>query len=99
MDFPYASREPSLGNAGVESRIWNLKNICVFGQGLRLTCVWCCYSCVFGYVGERCQHRDLKWELRHAGQGRQRQVAAVAVGVAVLVLLLLLGLGGAHCYR
>nr|XP_025873398.1 pro-epidermal growth factor isoform X1 [Vulpes vulpes] len=56
-------------------------------------------NCVFGYVGERCQHRDLKWELRHAGQGRQRQVAAVAVGVAVLVLLLLLGLGGAHCYR
>lgn len=60
----------------------------------------CCYSCVFGYVGERCQHRDLTWELRHAGQGRQRQVTVVAVCVVGLVLLLLLlGLWGAHCYR
>nr|XP_060511809.1 pro-epidermal growth factor [Panthera onca] len=56
-------------------------------------------NCVFGYVGERCQHRDLKWELRHAGQGRQRQVTVVAVCVVALVLLLLLGLWGAHCYR
>ncbi|XP_032256897.1 pro-epidermal growth factor [Phoca vitulina] len=56
-------------------------------------------NCVFGYVGERCQHRDLKWELRHVGQGRQQQVTVVAVGVVGLVLLLLLGLWGAHCYR
>ncbi|XP_045326384.1 pro-epidermal growth factor isoform X2 [Leopardus geoffroyi] len=56
-------------------------------------------NCVFGYVGERCQHRDLKWELRHAGQGRQRQVTVVAVCVVALLLLLLLGLWGAHCYR
>uniref|UniRef100_A0A7N5J8N9 Pro-epidermal growth factor n=1 Tax=Ailuropoda melanoleuca TaxID=9646 RepID=A0A7N5J8N9_AILME len=57
-------------------------------------------NCVFGYVGERCQHRDLTWELRHAGQGRQRQITVVAVCVVGLVLLLLLlGLWGAHCYR
>uniref|UniRef100_A0A452QAV5 Pro-epidermal growth factor n=1 Tax=Ursus americanus TaxID=9643 RepID=A0A452QAV5_URSAM len=56
-------------------------------------------NCVFGYVGERCQHRDLTWELRHAGQGRQWQVTVVAVCVVGLVLLLLLGLWGAHCYR
>lgn len=60
----------------------------------------CCHSCVVGYVGERCQHRDLKWwELRHAGHGRQRNVTVVAVCVVVLVLLLLLGLWGAHYYR
>ncbi|XP_012909439.2 pro-epidermal growth factor [Mustela putorius furo] len=56
-------------------------------------------NCVFGYVGERCQHRDLRWELRHAGQGRQRQITVVAVCVVGLFLLLLLGLWGAHCYR
>lgn len=57
-------------------------------------------NCVFGYVGERCQHRDLKWwELRHAGLGRQWNVTVVAVCVVVLVLLLLLGLWGAHYYR
>uniref|UniRef100_A0A673T825 Pro-epidermal growth factor n=1 Tax=Suricata suricatta TaxID=37032 RepID=A0A673T825_SURSU len=56
-------------------------------------------NCIFGYVGERCQHRDLKWELRHAGQGRQRQVTVVAVCVVALVLLLLLGLWGGHFYR
>ncbi|XP_047654803.1 pro-epidermal growth factor isoform X3 [Phacochoerus africanus] len=57
-------------------------------------------NCVFGYVGERCQHRDLKWwELRHTGLGRQRNVTVVAVCVVVLVLLLLLGLWGAHYYR
>uniref|UniRef100_A0A8C0D4D8 Pro-epidermal growth factor n=1 Tax=Balaenoptera musculus TaxID=9771 RepID=A0A8C0D4D8_BALMU len=57
-------------------------------------------NCVVGYVGERCQHRDLKWwELRHAGRGRQRSTTAVAVCVVVLVLLLLLGLCGAQRYR
>ncbi|XP_036199135.1 pro-epidermal growth factor [Myotis myotis] len=57
-------------------------------------------NCVVGYVGERCQHRDLKWwELRHAGRGRQRSITVVAVCVVVLVLLLLLGLWGAHYYR
>ncbi|XP_004476224.2 pro-epidermal growth factor isoform X2 [Dasypus novemcinctus] len=55
-------------------------------------------NCLVGYVGERCQHRDL-WELRRAGQERQRNLTAVAVGVVVLVLLLLLGLWGAHSYR
>nr|XP_030720188.1 pro-epidermal growth factor isoform X5 [Globicephala melas] len=57
-------------------------------------------NCVVGYVGERCQHRDLKWwELRHAGQGRQRSVTAVAACVVVLLLLLLLGLCGVQKYR
>ncbi|XP_006755296.1 PREDICTED: pro-epidermal growth factor [Myotis davidii] len=57
-------------------------------------------NCVVGYVGERCQHRDLKWwELRHAGRGRQRSITVVAVCVVVLVLLLLLGLWGAHYHR
>ncbi|XP_012621647.3 pro-epidermal growth factor [Microcebus murinus] len=55
-------------------------------------------NCVVGFVGERCQHRDLKWELRHAGLG-QRSVAAVAACAGALVLLLLLGLWGARCYR
>ncbi|XP_053421883.1 pro-epidermal growth factor [Nycticebus coucang] len=57
-------------------------------------------NCVVGYVGERCQHRDLKWwELRHAGLEQQRNVTVVAVCVVALVLLLLLGLWGAHYYR
>ncbi|XP_057562221.1 pro-epidermal growth factor isoform X2 [Hippopotamus amphibius kiboko] len=57
-------------------------------------------NCVVGYVGERCQHRDLKWwELRHAGHGRQRSITAVAVCGVVLALLLLLGLWRAHYYR
>lgn len=57
-------------------------------------------NCVVGYVGERCQHRDLKWwELRHAGHGRPRTVTVAAVCVVLLVLLLLLGLWGAHYYR
>ncbi|XP_012665796.1 pro-epidermal growth factor [Otolemur garnettii] len=57
-------------------------------------------NCVVGFVGERCQHRDLKWwELRHAGLGQQRNVTVVAVCVVALVLLLLLGLWGAHYYR
>ncbi|KAM8804241.1 pro-epidermal growth factor isoform 1-T1 [Rhynchonycteris naso] len=57
-------------------------------------------NCVVGYVGERCQHRDLKWwELRHAGHERQRNITVVAVCVVALVLLLLLGLWVAHYYR
>uniref|UniRef100_A0A671E0U1 Pro-epidermal growth factor n=1 Tax=Rhinolophus ferrumequinum TaxID=59479 RepID=A0A671E0U1_RHIFE len=57
-------------------------------------------NCVVGYVGERCQHRDLKWwELRHAGHGRQWNITVVAVCLVGLVLLLLLGLWGAHYYR
>uniref|UniRef100_A0A2K6FKY5 Pro-epidermal growth factor n=1 Tax=Propithecus coquereli TaxID=379532 RepID=A0A2K6FKY5_PROCO len=56
-------------------------------------------NCVVGFVGERCQHRDLKWELRHAGLGRQWNVTVAAVCVVALVLLLLLGLWGARYYR
>nr|XP_018881634.2 pro-epidermal growth factor isoform X2 [Gorilla gorilla gorilla] len=57
-------------------------------------------NCVVGYIGERCQYRDLKWwELRHAGHGQQQKVIVVAVCVVVLVVLLLLSLWGAHYYR
>ncbi|XP_013360879.1 PREDICTED: pro-epidermal growth factor isoform X2 [Chinchilla lanigera] len=57
-------------------------------------------KCVIGYVGERCQHRDLRWwELRHAGHGQQRDITVAAVCVVALVLLLVLGLWGAHYYR
>ncbi|XP_036264937.1 pro-epidermal growth factor isoform X1 [Pipistrellus kuhlii] len=57
-------------------------------------------NCVVGFVGERCQHRDLRWwELRHAGRGRQRDVAVLAVCAVLLLLLLLLGLWGARYYR
>ncbi|XP_051021530.1 pro-epidermal growth factor [Acomys russatus] len=57
-------------------------------------------NCVVGYVGERCQHRDLRWwELRHAGHGQERDITVVAVCVVALVLLLLLGIWGAHYYR
>ncbi|XP_021102286.1 pro-epidermal growth factor isoform X2 [Heterocephalus glaber] len=57
-------------------------------------------NCVIGYVGERCQHRDLRWwELRHAGHGQHRDVTVAAICVVALVLLLLLGLWGARCYR
>ncbi|XP_021500661.1 pro-epidermal growth factor [Meriones unguiculatus] len=57
-------------------------------------------NCVVGYVGERCQHRDLRWwELRHAGHGQGRDITAVAVCVAALVLLLLLGIWGTYHYR
>ncbi|KAI4026658.1 epidermal growth factor [Homo sapiens] len=57
-------------------------------------------NCVVGYIGERCQYRDLKWwELRHAGHGQQQKVIVVAVCVVVLVMLLLLSLWGAHYYR
>ncbi|KAM6147989.1 pro-epidermal growth factor [Erethizon dorsatum] len=57
-------------------------------------------NCVIGYIGERCQHRDLRWwELRHAGHGQQRDITVAAVCVVALVLLLLLGLWGVHYYR
>ncbi|XP_013006059.1 pro-epidermal growth factor isoform X1 [Cavia porcellus] len=56
-------------------------------------------NCVIGYVGERCEHQDLKWELRHAGHRQQQDVAVAATGVVALVLLLLLGMWGAHRYR
>lgn len=59
----------------------------------------CPHSCVIGYVGERCEHQDLKWELRHAGHRQQQDVAVAATGVVALVLLLLLGMWGAHRYR
>ncbi|KAM5255846.1 LOW QUALITY PROTEIN: pro-epidermal growth factor [Ctenodactylus gundi] len=57
-------------------------------------------NCVVGFLGERCQHKDLKWELRHAGHGQQWDVTVVvAVCVVALVLVLLLGLWGTHYYR
>ncbi|XP_036046631.1 pro-epidermal growth factor isoform X5 [Onychomys torridus] len=57
-------------------------------------------NCIVGYVGERCQHRDLRWwELRHAGHGQERDIAALTVGVIALVLLLLLGIWGTYYYR
>ncbi|XP_052035224.1 pro-epidermal growth factor [Apodemus sylvaticus] len=57
-------------------------------------------NCVVGYVGERCQHRDLRWwELRHAGHRQKRYITVVAVCVVALVLLLLLGTWGAYYYR
>ncbi|KAL1772528.1 pro-epidermal growth factor isoform X1 [Sigmodon hispidus] len=57
-------------------------------------------NCIVGYVGERCQHRDLRWwELRHAGQGQEPDITVVAVCVVALVLLLLLGIWGAYYYR
>lgn len=57
-------------------------------------------NCVVGYVGERCQHRDLRWwELRHAGYRQKRDITVVAVCVVALVLLLLLGTWGAYHYR
>lgn len=81
----------------------SVKNRSVAARGFQLTpvCVCVCrHSCVVGFVGERCQHRDLRWwELRHAGRGRQRDVAVAAVCVVLLALLLLLGLWGAHYHR
>ncbi|KAM4834100.1 pro-epidermal growth factor [Thomomys bottae] len=56
-------------------------------------------NCVVGYIGERCQHRDLQWELRHASHGQQRDITVAAVCVVVLVLLLAVGLWGARLYR
>ncbi|CAH6789072.1 Egf [Phodopus roborovskii] len=57
-------------------------------------------NCIVGYVGERCQHRDLRWwELRHAGHGQERDITVVAVCVIALVLLLLLGTWGVYHYR
>lgn len=57
-------------------------------------------NCVVGYVGERCQHRDLRWwELRHAGQGQERDITVVTVCVVALVLLLFLGIWGLYYYR
>ncbi|XP_070360672.1 pro-epidermal growth factor isoform X3 [Equus asinus] len=57
-------------------------------------------NCVVGYVGERCQHQDLRWwELRHTGHGWPRSITVVAVCMVVLILLLLLGLWGAHYHR
>ncbi|XP_036776768.2 LOW QUALITY PROTEIN: pro-epidermal growth factor [Manis pentadactyla] len=55
--------------------------------------------CAVGFVGDRCQYRDLRWELRHAGYGRQRNVTVAAACVVALVLMLILGLCGAHYYR
>ncbi|XP_012879241.1 PREDICTED: pro-epidermal growth factor [Dipodomys ordii] len=56
-------------------------------------------NCVVGYIGERCQHRDLRWELRNASHGQQRDVTVVAICVVVLVLLLVVGLWEARQYR
>ncbi|XP_040607731.1 pro-epidermal growth factor [Mesocricetus auratus] len=57
-------------------------------------------NCIVGYVGERCQHRDLRWwELRHAGHGQERDITVVAVCVIALVLLLLLGTWVVYRYR
>ncbi|EGW10408.1 Pro-epidermal growth factor, partial [Cricetulus griseus] len=57
-------------------------------------------NCIVGYVGERCQHRDLRWwELRHAGHGKERDITVVAVCVIALVLLLLLGTWVVYHYR
>ncbi|XP_034356848.1 pro-epidermal growth factor isoform X3 [Arvicanthis niloticus] len=57
-------------------------------------------NCVVGYVGERCQHRDLRWwELRHAGYRQKHDITVVAVCVVALVLLLLLGMWGTYYYR
>lgn len=63
-------------------------------------CFCAIHSCVVGYVGERCQHRDLRWwELRHAGQGQERDITVVTVCVVALVLLLFLGIWGLYYYR
>ncbi|XP_031231333.1 pro-epidermal growth factor [Mastomys coucha] len=56
--------------------------------------------CVVGYIGDRCQYRDLQWwELRHASHGQKRDVTVVAVCVVALVLLVLLGMWGTYYYR
>ncbi|XP_006869399.1 PREDICTED: pro-epidermal growth factor, partial [Chrysochloris asiatica] len=56
--------------------------------------------CVVGFVGERCQHQDLRWwELRHAGHGRQQDITVVAVCVVGLVLIILLAVWGIRYYR
>uniref|UniRef100_G3TC14 Pro-epidermal growth factor n=1 Tax=Loxodonta africana TaxID=9785 RepID=G3TC14_LOXAF len=57
-------------------------------------------KCIVGFIGDRCQHRELRWwKLRHAGHGQQRNIAVVAVCVVGLVLLLLLALWGTRYYR
>ncbi|XP_045140251.1 pro-epidermal growth factor [Echinops telfairi] len=44
--------------------------------------------CVVGFTGERCQHQELRWELRHTGHWRPQNITMVTVGVVGLVLLL-----------
>ncbi|XP_023590572.1 pro-epidermal growth factor [Trichechus manatus latirostris] len=57
-------------------------------------------NCIVGFIGDRCQHRELRWwQLRHAGPGRQQNITVVAVCVTGLVLLLLLALWGTRYYR
>nr|P07522.2 RecName: Full=Pro-epidermal growth factor; Short=EGF; Contains: RecName: Full=Epidermal growth factor; Flags: Precursor [Rattus norvegicus]AAB60436.1 preproepidermal growth factor [Rattus norvegicus] len=57
-------------------------------------------NCVIGYIGERCQHRDLRWwKLRHADYGQRHDITVVSVCVVALALLLLLGMWGTYYYR
>ncbi|XP_007938973.1 LOW QUALITY PROTEIN: pro-epidermal growth factor [Orycteropus afer afer] len=56
-------------------------------------------KCIVGFVGDRCQHQELRWwKLSHAGHGQQQNITIVAVCVLGLVLLLLLALWGTHYY-
>lgn len=63
-------------------------------------CLCVINSCVIGYIGERCQHRDLRWwKLRHADYGQRHDITVVSVCVVALALLLLLGMWGTYYYR
>ncbi|XP_044538369.1 pro-epidermal growth factor isoform X3 [Gracilinanus agilis] len=56
-------------------------------------------KCMVGYVGERCQHSDLRWwEMRNTGK-KMKQNVTVAICIVVLALLLFLALGVTYYYR
>ncbi|KAL4641632.1 pro-epidermal growth factor [Arapaima gigas] len=55
-------------------------------------------GCQPGYLGERCQHRDLQWwDLQHREREKRRSLA-VAACVAVLITLLSAAACAAYCY-
>lgn len=53
------------------------------------------FSCVNGYLGERCQFDDLKWW----EPSTQMRIRSVTIAVSLVVVFLVVGLGSFVIYR
>ncbi|XP_030046718.1 pro-epidermal growth factor [Microcaecilia unicolor] len=56
-------------------------------------------TCAPGYMGERCQYRDLEWWKQRHVEAMKRRNIAVAGCITILALLLCLVSCAAYCYR
>nr|XP_033811318.1 pro-epidermal growth factor isoform X3 [Geotrypetes seraphini] len=56
-------------------------------------------TCAPGYMGERCQYRDLEWWKQRHVEAMKKHNMAVAGCVTILALLLCLVSSAAYCYR